>query len=181
MDLGTLTRKVSDYEEVLKNTAHNRSEWPKKLIPQLKKVLNHIIKETGLHAKVVVKDGMENLNMVYLSLGQAYSGIAEKVEDSDLKRRLIKSKGSLVFQELFNGKILIMIMFPFIEGYGQPHPPKTLEILRPHELTNPFIVRYVETFLQEIIQWEDYDDDLSQQGQITPIGFQTQLLQTEED
>ena len=143
---------VRNYEETLKNTQDYRIAWHDKVIPQLEKVLNHILKETKLPAKVVIKDGMKNLNMIYLSLGHDYSGIAEKLEDSDATRPMIKSKGSLVFQELFNGKILIMIMFPFIEGYGQPHPPKTLEILRPHELTDPFIVRYVETFVKEIIE-----------------------------
>ena len=66
MDLGTLTRMVGNYKEILKNTTQYRAEWRNKVIPQLEKVLNHIIKETGLDGKVVKKDAMENLHMVFL-------------------------------------------------------------------------------------------------------------------
>jgi len=176
MDLGTLQSKVNNYHEIIQNTKSYRADWPTQVIPQLQKVLNSIIKETKLDAKVVVKDSMENLNIVILTLGQEFSGIAEKLEDSDAQRPMIKNKGSLVFQQLFNGKILIMIMLPFIEGYGQPAPPQTLEILRPQELTDMFVIRYVEQFMRAVIEWEDYDDDGKKQGQLAPIGFQSELI-----
>jgi len=176
MDLGTLNSKVNKYKSILENTKSYRADWPQSVLPLLTQTLNYIIKETGMDAKVEIKDDMENLTIAALSLGNDYSGIAEKIDDSDAKRQMIKSNGSLVFQQLFNGKILVMIMYPFIEGYGQPRPPKTLEILRPHELTEPFIVRYVETFMKEIIEWEDYDDDIPQQGQLPTIGFQSGII-----
>ena len=176
MDLGTLVGKVKHYQQILENTKNYRADWPEMVLPLLEKTLSYIIKETEMDAKVEIKDDMENLTIAALSLGNDYSGIAEKIDDSEAKRQMIKSNGSLVFQQLFNGKILIMIMYPFIEGYGQPRPPKTLEILRPHELTEPFIIRYVETFMQEIIDWEDYDDDIPQQGQMPTIGFQSGLI-----
>jgi hypothetical protein len=43
--------------------------------------------------------------------------------------------------------------------------------LRPHELKVPFIIRYVEEFLQEIIEWEDFDDDVPEKMGMNPIGF----------
>jgi len=177
MDLGTLQSKVNNYHEIIANTKSYRADWPTQVIPQLQKVLNNIIKETKLDAKVVLKDTMENLNIVIMSLGQEYSGIAEKIEDSDTNRPMIKNKGALVFQQLFNGKILIMIMMPYIEGYGEPQPPRTVEILRPQELTDMFIIRYVEEFMRAVIEWEDYDDDGKKQGQLAPIGFQSEILQ----
>lgn len=180
MDLGTLTSKVNLYKEILENTKSYRADWVEKVIPLLQNTLGKINEATELGAKVEIKDEMENLAVVVFSLGQQYSGIAEKLEDSDAKRSMIKSNGSLVFQQLFNGKILIMIMYPFIEGYGQPRPPKTVEILRPHELTEPFIIRYIETFMKEIIEWEDYDDDAPQQGQMPTIGFQSSLIMDDE-
>jgi hypothetical protein len=62
---------------------------------------------------------------------------------------------------------MITVMYPFIEGLGNPRPPKNVEILRPAELKPPFLLRHVEEFLKEIIGWEDFDDDVPQ-----PIGFQ---------
>ena len=114
---------------------------------------------------------MENLEIVIFNLGMQKSGMSEKVNDG-LKKPMIKSNGGLIYQQLFNGKILIMIAMPFIEGYGEPRPPKTIEILRPEELKQPFIYRHVETFLKDVTEWEDYDDDLPQQNAtFNPIGF----------
>ena len=63
-------------------------------------------------------------------------------------------------------------MTPYIEGYGEPKPPRPIEILRPNELTVGFIIRHVETFLKEITEWEDYDDDEpTTKNAFNPIGF----------
>jgi len=61
--------------------------------------------------------------------------------------------------QLFNGKVIVIINYPFIEGYGQPQPPKTVAIYRPEELKEPFFVRHLEEFITEVYNWEDYDDD----------------------
>jgi hypothetical protein len=181
MDIGTLQSKVNQYNEILENTAKYRAAWPKKIKPLIKRTLRTIVHETGLKAEIDNKSEMENLEVVFLTLGKDYSGIAEKVENSNTKRNLIKSNGALVYQQLFNGKILVMIMYPHIEGYGQPRPPKNIEILRPHELTKGFIIRHAEEFLKEVISWEDFDDDDNpQKAPFNPIGFQTQII-TEDD
>lgn len=180
MDISTIKSRVSSYKKILKNTKEYRSAWVKEVKPFITKTLEEINTQSKLGAKVICKDNMENLGAVILSLGKTYSGIAEKVDDSDAKRRLIKSNGSLVFQKLFNGKIMIMIIYPYIDGYGQPQPPKNLEIVRPHELTEPFMIRYVEEFLKEIIDWEDYDDDEKEGLAFNTIGFQNSII-TEED
>jgi hypothetical protein len=72
---------------------------------------------------------------------------------------MIKHNGSLVYQQLFNGKIIVIIQYPFIENYGEPRPPKTVAIYRPEELSEPFLIRHLEEFIQEITDWEDFDDD----------------------
>ena len=66
-----------------------------------------------------------------------------------------------------------MILSPHIEGYGQPKPPLTLEILRPDELKAPFIIRHMEAFLKDITDWEDFDDEEQKSSAIgfNPIGF----------
>ena len=133
--------------------------------------LNKIIDETKLSAYVEVKDDIENLEVINFSLGTEVSGIAEKLPGNKSKRPFIKSNGSLIFQQLFNGKVMMMIMYPFIEGYGQPKPPLTLEILRPEEFKEEFVFNYVEKFMQEVIEWEDFDDDVPNKMGMNPIGF----------
>ena len=59
-------------------------------------------------------------------------------------------------------------------------PQKNVEILRPHELKQEYIIRHMEEFVKEVTQWEDYDDDLPEKSAIgfsKPIGFQQEILE----
>ena len=164
MDLSNIQHKVNQYHRILENTEQYRQDWHDSLKEMIINQLELIIKETGLKAKVETKTELLHMEAIALSLGHVESGISEKIGDA--KRELIKSNGMLVYQQLFNGKVLISIVYPFIEGLGQPRQPKNVEIVRPAELKPPFILRHVEEFLKEVIGWEDYDDDVPQ-----PIGF----------
>jgi hypothetical protein len=179
MEIGTLITKVSKYKQVLENTHNYRKAWHSDVKPMLSKELSSILKEIDLEkAEVIIKDQIENLEAVVLDLGRSSSGISENVENSGVKRTMIKTNGSLIYQQLFNGKIMVMVLSPFIEGYGQPKPPMTVEILRPDELKAPFIVRHLEMLMKEITSWEDYDDDEQKPTAIgftpNPIGFNSQ-------
>lgn len=177
IDLGTLISKANDYKQILENTGEYRKQWPKKMKPLILKTLKEIIKQTGIKGKVEVQDNIENLEAVVFDLGRSASGISENLEHTDIKRAMIKSNGALIYQQLFNGKVMIMTVSPYIEGYGDPKPPKPLEILRPDELTQSFIIRHVEIFLKEITEWEDYDDDEpSTKNAFNPIGFNREII-----
>ncbi len=171
MDYSNIVAKVETYNTILNNTKEYRKSWNDGLKKMINDTLEDIVKVAKVPAYIDFKDEIENLEVIGISLGTEISGIAEKLPGTKTKRPFIKSNGSLIFQQLFNGKIMIMIMYPHIEGYGQPRPPKTVEILRPHELNEAFIVRYVEEFLKEVIEWEDFDDDLPEKMGISPIGF----------
>lgn len=172
IDLGTLVSKANDYKQILKNTGEYRGKWKKKMKPLIKKTLTEILKQTEIKGKINIQDNIENLEAIILDLGRSASGISENLENTDIKRAMIKSNGALIYQQLFNGKVMIMTVSPYIEGYGEPKPPKPLEILRPEELTEGFIIRHVELFLKEITEWEDYDDDEpTKKAAFNPIGF----------
>ena len=171
LDVGGLKAKVDAYNQILSNTENYRKDWTDTLAPMITNGLEQIVKATGLNATIEVKDNVKNLEVIVLNLGQDISGIGEKLEGSDATRPMIKNKGALVYQQLFNGKLLVLIMYPLIEGYGEPRPPRTLEILRPHEMKQPYLLRHVEEFMNEIISWEDYDDDIDETAKINPIGF----------
>lgn len=180
LDLGTLISKSNRYKDILNNTIEYRKEWSKSMKPLIMETLEEIVKQTSLKAKVDVQDNIENLEAIVFNLGRTASGIRENLENTDIKRVMVKNNGALVYQQLFNGKVMIMIAPPYIEGYGEPKPPRPLEILRPEELTNQFIIRHVETFLNDITEWEDYDDDEKQKNAFNPIGFQ-RLIQDGDD
>lgn len=174
MELGNLQTKIMQYKQVLENTISYRKSWHDSVKPMLLAQLQSILAEAQLpKATVIERNNIENLESVVLDLGRTSSGITENMEDTGVKRTMIKSNGSLIYQQLFNGKIMVMIVSPYIEGYGEPKPPMSLEILRPEELKPPFIMRHMEAFLRDITEWEDYDDEQPNKGGQTfnPIGF----------
>lgn len=157
-DLFNLKRKIAQYKEILTNTEKYRKTWKDELRDKIVHLLENVIKEADLNARVEVRTDLENLEAIVLSLGAAQSGMFRRV-DNGVDIHLIKHNGSLIYQQLFNGKIIVLIQYPFIENYGQPRQPKTIAIYRPEELTEPFFIRHLEEFVHEITDWEDYDDD----------------------
>ncbi len=157
-ETANLKRKVDRYKEVLANTRAYREVWKAELRDSIVARLKELSEASGLGAKVEVKSTVENLEAIVLSMGEAKSGIWENV-NKEIKRHLIKHNGSLIYQQLFNGKIIVMINLPLIEGYGQPAPPKTIAIYRPEEIKEPFMLRHLEEFVKDLTTWEDYDDD----------------------
>jgi len=166
-EIFNLQRKVDQYKEVLQNTVKYREDWKASLREKIRSILQHLIAATRLEAEVVIRSEIENLEAVVLTLGTTKSGMFQKVSE-EVHRDLIKHNGSLVYQQLFNGKVIVLINYPFIENYGQPRPPKTIAIYRPEELKEPYFVRHTEELIQEITTWEDYDDDEPNKK----IGFQ---------
>lgn len=167
-DTQNLKVKTDRYKEVLLNTQRYRNAWKTGLRKNIVDNLIALSKASGLDCDVEERSEIENLEAVVLSLGHSESGLGEPV-GGDLRRDLIKQNGSLVYQQLFNGKILVLINYPFIEKYGQPQPPKTIAIYRPEELKEPYILRHLETFISDVTAWEDYDDDVPEPNQ--RIGF----------
>ena len=171
-DYNGLITKVNRYQSILGNTKSYRERWNTFLKNHIVNELENMMKVTGLEGKIEVVDKVRHLEFIVFSLGSEESGISEIINDKTDKP-LIKHNGSLVYQQLFNGKIQVMIGYPYIEGFGEPRTPKVIAIYRPEEIKPPFLIRHMEDFIKEITQWEDYDDD---DQPVSKIGFQIQGL-----
>lgn len=157
-DYKGLITKVEHYQTILANTKSYRERWDSQLRNQITTELENMIKVAKLDGKIEVQDKVRHLEFIVLSLGSEESGISEIINDKTDKP-MIKNNGSLVYQQLFNGKVQVMIGYPYIEGFGEPHPPKIIGIYRPEEIKAPFLIRHMEDFIKEITLWEDFDDD----------------------
>lgn len=171
-DYNGLISKVNRYKSILANTKAYRERWNTFLKQQIVDELENMLKVSGLEGRIEVQDKVRHLEFIILSLGSEESGISEIINDKTDKP-LIKHNGSLVYQQLFNGKVQVMIGYPYIEGFGEPKVPKVIAIYRPEEIKTPFLIRHMEDFVKEITQWEDYDDD---DQPLSKIGFQMQNL-----
>lgn len=173
-DYAGLTAKVQRYKQILTNTKDYRDRWRSGLKDLIISELETMVKVTGLDGKIESSDKVKHLEYIILSLGSEESGISEIVNEKT-EKPLIKKNGSLIYQQLFNGKVQVMIAFPYIEGFGDPAPPKVIGIYRPEEIKPPFLIRHMEDFIREITQWEDFDDD---DQVVKKIGFNLQNLPT---
>ena len=172
-DISRLQNKVKNYHQVLQNTNSYRQAWQSKVKQFISSTLKNIVGQTGLKATIVEKNNIENLEAIVLDLGRSSSGIAENIENSDVKRIMVKNNGAMIYQQLFNGKIMVMLVNPYIEGYGEAKSPHSLAILRPDEISEAAIFSHVESLLNDITEWEDYDDDDKHtKVAFQPIGFQ---------
>ena len=158
MDTTKLKLKVNQLNNIMGNTDSYRTVWEKNHKKMIFDTLQNLVKETGINGEVVINERFEGLEAISLALETRNSGIYERITDGT-KRALIRNGGVLTYHQLFNGKIGILIGYPFIEGIGQPKMPKTVEIVRPEELKEVNILRQVELFIDEITEWEDFDDD----------------------
>ncbi len=170
--MGRLKAKVNEYKTVLENTASYRRAWRTNTKEFISRTLSTVVAQTALKASVIEKNNIENLEAVILDLGRSSSGIAENLENTDVKRIMVKNNGAIIYQQLFNGKIMVMIVSPHIEGYGEAKAPSSLAIVRPDELSENTIYGHVERLLDDITEWEDYDDDDKRTKlAFQPIGF----------
>jgi len=176
VDMSILKEKVTEYNKVLENTQAHRQQWKDKTKQFIMDSLHDILQQTGLKASVREKNNIDNLEAIILDLGRSSSGIAENLDNTDVKRIMVKNNGSLIYQQLFNGKVMVMLVNPQIEGYGEPKAPLSLAIIRPAELSTASMMAHVKELLDAIIEWEDFDDDEPGDKQpFEPIGFRHNL------
>ena len=170
-----LQRKVNDYQNIRSNTRTYRQAWRDGLKQTIIDQLTAMKDGVGLGGKILTPDKVGNAEAVVLSMGKEASGIFARV-DEDTNKPLIKDFGSLVYQQLYNGKVQVLVFLPFIEGVIQPQPPKILGIYRPEELKVAYLERHMEEFVRLLTEWEDFDDDAP-----TQIGFHVPQLEIPTD
>jgi len=161
--------RASKYTEILDQVVNFRDAWGAGLKKQIQETTEEILEHTNVAAQLEIEERFENLESITVSLGKAISGIAENVDGVN-KRTIIKDKGSLIFSQLFNGKVQAWMTYPLIEGLMQPKQPKMIGIYAPPEFNDQLILSIFDSFFKELIDWENYDDD--QPGQaVNRIGF----------
>jgi hypothetical protein len=168
-----LKDKVDLYKQVLENTVVYRKAWQDSVKQELITTLQQFLQDTGLKGKIIDNNEIENLGSIHLDLGRSSSGIAQGGEADEVRNFMIKNNGALLYQQLFNGKLMVMVQHPHIEGYGEPKEPQFLEIVTPRELSVSLVGQHLESLLNILTEWEDFDDEGPQKKTVfQPIGFQ---------
>ncbi len=168
-----LAEKTEAYRKVLQNTLTYRKAWTHSVKELIRANLSGFLKNSGLTGNVAVNSDMENLESVFLDFGRSSSGIGHSRDSAEIRNFMIKNNGGLIYQQLFNGKIMVMVHHPHIEGYGERKEPQFVEIVTPEEVSEQLILDHVGIMLDMLTQWEDFDDEGPQKKTVfNPIGFQ---------
>lgn len=166
-----IKEKASRYKSLLTTVDTYRTEWNKKLKKYIIKECKAILEATEIEADVDSESTVHGLEAITIKLGMRKSGIYQKM-DSGEEKAIWKDYGALIFGQLFNGKIQVWMTYPILEGLMEPRPPKMIGIYAPPEFNDGLVLSNVETFLNELIAWEDYDDDVPSE-KANAIGFGT--------
>jgi len=109
-----------------------------------------------------------NYQTINICFNSKRSGIADiKIDEFTNKEKgykaYTKHDGYLAFCQSYNGKINLIIGFPFIDELISQMVAKVIDTIVPENLTEELISKYVITFLDTMIEWEGKD--------IASIGF----------
>lgn len=153
-----IKEKVEKYKQMLDKVVTWRAAWDDTLKKFIQKELKKLLTNTEMEATISEEEKIRGLESVSIKLGNRKSGIYE-LADGNQRKDFFKEYGTLVYSQLFNGKVQAWMSYPFIEGLMEPRPPKLIGIFAPPEFNEQLIVENFESFLNGLIEWEDYDDD----------------------
>jgi hypothetical protein len=81
--------------------------------------------------------------------------------DQDGETGYIKHESALVFAQLINGLIAVIVRYPYIEELQQQKPDKRLATMNPKELLDTDVIDgFIAQYLDELIAWERNDEEL---------------------
>lgn len=164
-----IKERADKYRLQLQQVKDFRKIWKEQLKVFIQEKASEILEQTGISGKILVEERFENLESVSISLGKGISGISEQLGE-DTKRNIIKERGSLIYSQLFNGKIQVWLTYPLLEGLMEMREPKMIGIYKPNKFDEEVMLSSFDAFFKELIQWENYDDDKTKHA-MTRIGF----------
>ncbi len=167
-----IKEKASKYKSLLDAVDSYRAQWESKLKKFIIKESKAILTATGIDADVDSESTVHGLEAITIKLGMRKSGIYQKMDNGE-KKAIWKDYGSLIFGQLFNGKVQVWMTYPILEGLMEPRQPKMIGIYAPPEFNGELVLSNIEFFLNELIAWEDYDDDDPSDKPKNAIGFGT--------
>jgi hypothetical protein len=150
-----IVKKANQLKNLHDSIKENQDEWQKSTKTFIYEILLKLNKELPITGYVQIVDDTKNLENVNFNLGAIPSGILEESFDENNKRTSFKSYiGHIAFCQRTDGKIVIVIVCPYIENITNRLDNIIIDTFTPHEITESIIYKSVETFFDEMIKLE---------------------------
>ncbi len=157
------------YIDTLKKTEERRELWKTETKNKLIDTLTLIQKSFKFDWRVQKLESDENYQTINIHCDSKNSGIVENKIDSSTgkvtgKKAYIKHGAYLAYCQSHNGRINVIIGFPYIDELVSKMDIKVIATIEPNQVSEDLISDHVIKFLNTISEWEGMD---------TPqIGFQ---------
>ncbi|MBL7472183.1 hypothetical protein [Robertkochia sediminum] len=152
MTIDHLEERVKDYTISLEKVLLKKKEWQTKSRPSILRTLEEIHSRFPIGWAVQQFNWMwynEAVNITFKSLPETLQDLAVESGDGEL----IKG-GALVFSQLHNGDISVIVLFPFADPVAADSGSLDLGTYRPDQITEKLVIEKVDEFLKEMIRWE---------------------------
>jgi hypothetical protein len=155
-ELDLISNLSKAYTDTLEKIQQRRELWKNSTRENIHKVLENILSTAKLKNMNTQKVlGCENLEAVNIGFYQTASGIV--LIDGKEVKSAEKHGGRLYFSQAYNGKIFVIILYPYIDDYVDQMDNNLIGTHEPEEFSNELIVNYFEKFMSEMIKWETND------------------------
>lgn len=158
-----LKTRIQEYEKALADIATKRALWLNSAKELIYKTLQKAKRLGKLGWKVAKIEGIKNLEGVSLAFLDIPSDIVEKVLDEKtqkpVEKNYTKFGGSLIFSQTYNGDVLVLLTYPFIEGDEETPGNEIVDRISPADLTEAYILGHVASFLETMTIWESSEDE----------------------
>jgi hypothetical protein len=152
---GHLVLKAFDkYYESLINIGSRREVWGNEIENLLITTLKSVKAEIKIGLQIQNVKQVNNYSSIIFCLNNTPSGLFKPLGASSVEN-YIKIGGALVFAQSYNGKINIIVRFPYIENFLSEMDVKVIKTISPELITENLIKEMVAEFFDYMTLWED--------------------------
>lgn len=156
-----LQEAFDKYVSTLTKTSERRKLWTGETKNKIIETLTTIQNNFKMGWRVQKIEQAENYQTINIHIDQQNSGIVETKVDYEKNRTsrkaFTKYGGYLAFCQSYNGKINVIIGFPYIEEWVSQMEAKVIATIEPSEMTEEVITNHVIKFLETMEDWEGKD------------------------
>ncbi len=166
-----LKEAFDKYLNSLDQTNERRQLWNSEVKEKIFNVLTSIYNSFKFDWHVQRLESVSNYQTINISCNSHNSGMVKTFYDDNTgkptkRKAYTKHGGYLAYCQSYNGKINVIIGFPYIDEWVTQMDAKVIATVEPSAITEDIISQHVIKFLQIMSEWEGMDRP--------PIGFARQ-------
>ncbi|HEY5750386.1 MAG TPA: hypothetical protein VIU12_30185 [Chryseolinea sp.] len=167
MNLDEIKLKANTLGDEFGKTQQRRDLWKSQTKGQVLSILNAVKDEYKTLFYTQAVDAIKNQEFVNLHLLQRHSNIFEIDERGDGSKSIhayLIDGGYLVYTQAVNGRIYVIISYPYVAGIIERIQDKVVGCYEPSDISEKLVLDHVKQYLDEMLRWENHNASTSSIG-----------------